>query len=142
MRPSCLDCARKHLAQAMILTNEARMGYPIHFWYAVGHLAEASDELLAVFPKEAEDIREERLKYQKSPEYSIPYDKLIKHLTSLEHVLTEEEEEQRTQDRLAACHKCGSFNPANLSCLLRPELLMSVAVTQPKNHCLLGLWKS
>ncbi len=46
MRPACAHCARKHLAQALVLLNESRQGYPLHFWLAIGHLAEASDELI------------------------------------------------------------------------------------------------
>ena len=61
MRPSCLDCARKHVAQASILLDEAALGYPEHKWLAVGHLAEAEAETLKVWPKLAETIREHRL---------------------------------------------------------------------------------
>ena len=60
-RPSCLDCARKHIAQAIILLGEARLGYPDHKWLAVGHLAEASEELLGDYPVLAADIRTARL---------------------------------------------------------------------------------
>ena len=66
MRPSCLDCCRKHLAQAEILMLEARKGYVVHSWLAVGHLAEAEDETLEDYPDLSELIREERLNYIES----------------------------------------------------------------------------
>jgi hypothetical protein len=66
MRPSCLDCCRKHLAQAEVLMLEARKGYVVHSWLAVGHLAEAEDETLEKYPEISEMIRNERLKYIES----------------------------------------------------------------------------
>lgn len=66
MRPSCLDCCRKHIAQAEVLMSEARKGYIAHAWLAVGHLAEAEDETIIDHPEITEMIREERLKYMAS----------------------------------------------------------------------------
>jgi hypothetical protein len=63
MRPSCRDCARKHLAQAAVLMAEAQMGYPRHTWLAIGHMAEAADELVRDEPALANRIRQERLLY-------------------------------------------------------------------------------
>jgi len=60
-RPSCVDCARKHVAQAIVLLGEAQLGYPDHKWLAVGHLAEASEEMLGDYPEIAADIRTARL---------------------------------------------------------------------------------
>jgi hypothetical protein len=57
MRPTCTYCARKHLAQALVLLQEAQQGYPEHVWFAIGHLAEASDELVQDFPDMANEIR-------------------------------------------------------------------------------------
>ncbi len=57
MRPTCTFCARKHLAQASILVNEAAMGYPAHLWLAIGHMAEASEELISTYPDMANQIR-------------------------------------------------------------------------------------
>lgn len=84
MRPSCLDCARKHLAQALILIHETEMGYPIHKWIAIGHLAEASDELLYDYPQMAHIIRAERLNYMENSNYKINILDLISQITSLE----------------------------------------------------------
>jgi hypothetical protein len=61
MRGSCLDCCRKHLSQASILLDEAQLGYPIHRWYAVGHLAEAESETMNEFPELSDKIRGQRL---------------------------------------------------------------------------------
>lgn len=60
-RPGCYDCVRKHLAQAVVLLGESCMGYPEHRWLAVGHLAEASEEILEFSQQFAADIRAERL---------------------------------------------------------------------------------
>lgn len=46
MRPSCPYCAAKHISQAIILFSEAAQGYPLHWYLALGHLAEAGDELI------------------------------------------------------------------------------------------------
>jgi hypothetical protein len=64
MRPTCTYCARKHLAQALILMQEAVQGYPEHRWLAIGHLAEAADELLKIYPEMAHKIRRERKRYE------------------------------------------------------------------------------
>lgn len=67
MRLTCTFCARKHLAQAIILLGETANGYPDHLWLAAGHLAEASDEL-AAFPELAAEIRG----YRKQLEVAAP----------------------------------------------------------------------
>ncbi len=61
MRKTCLDCVRKHLAQALVLLDEAQLGYPHHRWLAVGHLAEAESEALQEYPELAREIRKCRL---------------------------------------------------------------------------------
>ena len=66
MRPSCLNCCRKHLAQAEVLMLEVYKGYVAHSWLAIGHLAEAEDEMLEDYPHITDKIREERLKYIES----------------------------------------------------------------------------
>ena len=57
----CTKCARKHIAQAIILLNESKLGYPNHLWLAVGHLAEAEAEIEVKYHDIAARIREERL---------------------------------------------------------------------------------
>jgi len=60
-REPCVECVRKHVAQAVILLGESLMGYPEHRWLAVGHLAEASEECLGIYPLVAADLRDKRL---------------------------------------------------------------------------------
>jgi hypothetical protein len=60
MRETCLLCVSKHISQAIILLTEAVLGYPLHLWFAVGHLAEAETECLNEFPILALKIREAR----------------------------------------------------------------------------------
>jgi hypothetical protein len=68
VRDPCTRCAIKHLGQAKILMDEARLGYPPHVWYAMSHMAEAEAEILDIQPEDAAAIREERIKIQDSLE--------------------------------------------------------------------------
>jgi hypothetical protein len=61
---SCLDCCAKHLAQASVLFDESRNGYPLHHYLAMGHMAEAESESLLEHSELTFAIREERLKLQ------------------------------------------------------------------------------
>jgi len=89
MRDSCRSCARKHIAQACILMLEAQKGYPEHGWLAVGHMAEAEDELLEKHPDMANVIRSERVEYMRWLEdeteevHHVNCLDLIKHITDL-----------------------------------------------------------
>jgi len=56
-RESCLFCVSKHLGQSQVLLDESRLGYPLHRWLAVGHLAEAESEALSEYPLFAQRIR-------------------------------------------------------------------------------------
>lgn len=83
MRESCMDCARKHLAQAEILMMEFATGdYPTHKWYAVGHLAEAADEMMLKFPEIADRIRQVRLQYMDDPTQNANIGELIALISS------------------------------------------------------------
>lgn len=73
-RSSCLNCCRKHLSQALVLMLEVPQGYPIHGWIAVGHMGEASDEMIDEYPALAERIREERLAYMSSLDAAMSFD--------------------------------------------------------------------
>lgn len=64
MRRSCLCCAKKHISKAIILFAEAKLGYPLHFWLALGNLSEAEDECVRDYPKLARSIREARIKIE------------------------------------------------------------------------------
>lgn len=61
-REDCFFCVRKHLAQAQILLDESQLGYPLHKWLAVGHLAEAESEVLRYSLEFAKKIRETRIR--------------------------------------------------------------------------------
>jgi len=78
LRPTCTDCALKHLSQASILLSEAHQGYPTHLYYALGHMAEAGDELVQLYPEHAALVRAERKKLELDPEYSPDFTALMK----------------------------------------------------------------
>jgi hypothetical protein len=64
-RQGCALCCRKHLSQAAILLKECLQGYSpeegyLHMSYAMGHLAEAADEIVADDRGLAARIREVR----------------------------------------------------------------------------------
>jgi hypothetical protein len=68
----CLDCVRKHLAQAkakMLEYQKASDEFPFHFDDALGHLAEAEDESVGKYPELAKAIREERVKTLQEDNY-------------------------------------------------------------------------
>jgi len=67
-RNTCMDCVRKHLAQASVLLDETYLGYPHHRFLAVGHLAEAESEALLEHPDFSAKIRAVRLVVMKSYE--------------------------------------------------------------------------
>lgn len=83
MRPSCLNCARKHLAQAEILLHESKQGYLEHFWLCMGHMAEAADELLRDYPDLAADVRNERKLLEDDPDYQVPIMDLIERVSKV-----------------------------------------------------------
>ena len=77
MRPTCTECALKHLSQSSILLHESRHGYPGHIHYARGHMAEAEAELAKEYPEHADMVREERKKLEEDPGYTPDFDKLM-----------------------------------------------------------------
>lgn len=84
MRYSCIECGLKHLAQALILMEEATTNYPLHRWLAVGHMAEASSELKNKYPELALKIRDHRKLYIADwPLYEVPMMELIAELDAL-----------------------------------------------------------
>jgi hypothetical protein len=54
-------CGVKHISKAIILLSEAQLGYPVHFYLALGNLSEAEDELVLEYPELANKIRDLRL---------------------------------------------------------------------------------
>ena len=83
MREACLFCALKHLSQALILIQESRQGYPLHRWLAVGHMAEASDELLEEYSDLANQIRKVRVAYIDDARFDPPLMDFIKTLDEM-----------------------------------------------------------
>lgn len=61
MRDGCKSCVLKHLAKASILLSESELGYPEHFYLALGNLSEAEEECLSLDKEIAKAIRELRL---------------------------------------------------------------------------------
>jgi len=101
VRDSCLGCVRKHLSQALVLMHEVKQGYPLHRWIAVGHMGEAADEALKKYPKLANEIREQRLKYMANAKYDVPIMDLITKASKLAGDLSEGR-------RRETSHRCGS----------------------------------
>lgn len=61
LRESCLSCGKKHIAKAIILLSESKLGYPLHKWLALGNLSESEDELIDDYPDIATRIRQARI---------------------------------------------------------------------------------
>ena len=77
MRESCLNCGLKHLAQASVLIDEARLGYPTHWYLACGHMAEAESELLDKYSGISNIIRSHRVEMMNNKDYVFPIMELI-----------------------------------------------------------------
>jgi len=73
----------KHVTQAGILAMEAQQGYPTHRWWALGHLAEASDELIADYPEKANELREYRKQYEDDEDVQIPFNEIVAEFSQL-----------------------------------------------------------
>jgi hypothetical protein len=84
-RPSCKNCACKHLSQARAIISEKQKApeYRHYYWFAMGHIAEAEDELVRSYPQMAAVIRAERLKLEHDPNYLISFESLVDAVTSL-----------------------------------------------------------
>jgi len=77
VRESCVLCAVKHIAQARALSLEIPKGYEEHYYFAMGHLAEAEDELEKRFAGLAGLVRRERKSWEADPAYSMPWTWLV-----------------------------------------------------------------
>jgi len=81
---ACLNCVYKHLAQAMIIhTEECNNGYPNHIHRVIGHLAEASREIVAYSQDLAIEIRSQRIRVMGDPRYMPPYEGLLDYIVAL-----------------------------------------------------------
>ena len=70
-------CACKHIAQARVLMLESQKGYEEHYFFALGHLAEAEDELLKDHGNLCIKLREERKNLEEDKTYRYPFTKII-----------------------------------------------------------------
>lgn len=93
MRDVCLNCARKHLAQAIVLATEQCTGYPAYKWLVIGHLAEAEAELAAEYTDLANEIREHRKAYEDDTEVELPLMEIIERITEIDDDEDDAEEE-------------------------------------------------
>lgn len=98
---SCIDCVRKHLAQASVLLDETALGYPHHRWLAAGNMAEAERESRHAYPQLAKMIRQERLKVMRSHNEAVVVDleNLIRYacLVANEDDLSKHEDSQNSK---------------------------------------------
>ena len=76
MRPGCIDCCYKHIADAAVSSIEVGLGYPGFLIYVVGHLDHASQEIQEVSQQFAWVLREHRINRQAHPDYRVPYEAL------------------------------------------------------------------
>ena len=83
MRPSCFDCARKHLAQAIVLETEMRTGYPDFKWLVIAHIAEAEAELVAASAELANELREIRKIFEEDSNVDLPLMPMISRISEL-----------------------------------------------------------
>ena len=63
MRESCVNCCRKHIGNAIVLSHEVMLGYPEFAWLVVGHLSQAEEEISRDNIALAATIRQYRLQY-------------------------------------------------------------------------------
>lgn len=97
MRPTCLECAGKHLAQACELTKEMKTGYPSFHWFVIGHLAEAEEETVRDYPELANEIREHRVAWTEDNDVVIPYEELLGKIDDLLYEDDDEEPEEKEE---------------------------------------------
>jgi hypothetical protein len=86
------------LACAEILMHEYTMGYQGHDWLAMGHLAQAEEEIIQIFPQRAIDIRNYRKQYEENRLFQIPVLDLINAITEEFENMPEEEQKNATHD--------------------------------------------
>jgi len=86
LRESCIDCTRKHIGSAIVLLSESTLGYPEHFWIAIGHLGQAEEESIKDFPELAKKIRKIRREIMDKKNFcDIDWISLIKEANKYDH---------------------------------------------------------
>lgn len=76
MRPSCMECCYKHIANAAVFDTEVSLGYPGFLMYVVGHLDHAAQEARDEVPEFAWVLREHRINRFATESYRVPYEAL------------------------------------------------------------------
>jgi hypothetical protein len=66
---------------------EVHKDYPEHRWFAMGHMAEAEDELCEQFPSMSKLVRQERIKLEQDEVHNVPWGGLIRSLVMFEKKL-------------------------------------------------------
>lgn len=107
---TCLDCVRKHLAQASVLLDETALGYPHHRWLAAGNLAEAERESRHLYPELAATIRRERLAVMRSHEEALTVD--LEELIRQVCLIANEDDLENYEDPMNS--KAFKTNPATM----------------------------
>lgn len=97
MMDSCLDCYCKHISTSMVYENEAKLGYPLHYWLAIGELCAAENEIINKYPDLAAITRQYRKDYM-AKGLSIPSLQLIALATELSTVEIPEQIEKNVVD--------------------------------------------
>ena len=81
MRPTCLDCTRKHLAQAHVLLDEFASDpedFEVFFWFAMGHMAEAEAESRGDYGDLSFIIRAHRSRMEQDDDFYTDFEPLLK----------------------------------------------------------------
>jgi len=100
MRESCFDCARKHLAQALVVSHElphyAADEKDDHLWVFVGHMAEAADQVQKSAPNVAEQIRTLRLQVMDDLNkiYTLDLNGIIREISEIASIPVSDEHER------------------------------------------------
>jgi hypothetical protein len=81
--------------------KEVKKGYPHHVWYAMGHMAEAEDELQGFLPAEAELVRVERKELEASAgDWKVPHFRTLMYAVAHAAMLEELQEKPSLIDKL------------------------------------------
>ena len=97
LRETCLSCVLKHLSQSYVLLSEYfddPIEFEEHFFYAIGHLAEACDESKKDYPLLGAVLRATRRKLQEEDEYWPDFKPLFRWVRRLGLLVNNEEVDQ------------------------------------------------
>jgi len=107
LRDTCLSCVLKHLSQAYVLLSEYfddPIEFEEHFFYAIGHLAEACDESKKDYPLLGAVLRATRRKLQEEDDYWPEFKWLFRWVRRLGLLVNNEEvEQEEMEDIIQKC---------------------------------------